>query len=231
MIYVQSILIVESSADLRVALEKELQKRYQTYSCAEGDKGLCLQAEHHPDGLVINLMLKGIDGLYLLEHMDEPRPKAIVTLSSVYPTYVQQHLMDLGVDYSVIIPCPVRIIAHRMRDILEHSDRTVPPDAQAVIVSHLQQLGVPHWGGYDDLRVGVPLFAQDPSQSMTKEFYPSVAVLRGRDNWQQVEKAIRDVKEYAYEHRNDAVWREYFLDVSECPTNKAFIARLSEFLK
>lgn len=227
----QSILIVESSDVLRSELERELRKSYRIYSCAQGDEGLRLQTEHQPDGLIVNLVLHGIDGLFLLEHMAEPRPKAIVTLSSIYPPYIQQRLMDLGVDYSVIIPCPVRIIAHRMRDILEHSDRTVPPDAQAVIVSHLQKLGVPHWGGYDDLRVGVPLFAQDPSQSMTKEFYPSVAVLRGRDNWQQVEKAIRDVKEYAYEHRNDAVWREYFLDASECPTNKAFIARLSEFLK
>ena len=227
----QSILIVESSDDLRGALERELQKRYQTYSCAKGDEGLCLLADHHPDGLVVNLILRGVDGLYLLEHMGKPRPKAIITLSSVYPTYVQQHLMDLGVDYSVIIPCPIRIIAHRMCDILEHSDRIAPPDAQAVIVSHLQKLGVPHWGGYDDLRVGVPIFAQDPSQSMTKEFYPSVADLRGRDNWQQVEKAIRDAKEYAYDHRTDVIWSKYFPNTSECPTNKAFISRLSKFLK
>ena len=46
----------------------------------------------------------------------------------------------------------------------------------------------------------------------------------------KVEKAIRDIKEYAYKHRNDAVWQEYFPGYSRCPTNKEFICCLAEYL-
>ena len=227
----QSILIVEPSEILRSELEKELQKDYQIYSCTQGDEGLSLVAQHHPDGLILNLILQGIDGLYFLEYMEPPHPKVIITLSSIYPPHVLQKLMDLGINYAILIGCPVRSIAHHMRYFMENISSVVPSSAQEIASAHLHRINAPHWGGYDDIRVGVPLFSQDSNQSMVKEFYPAVADLRGRDNWQQVEKAIRDVKEYAYEHRDDDVWKEYFSDTSKCPTNREFIARLAEFIK
>ena len=95
---------------------------------------------------------------------------------------------------------------------------------------HLQILGFPPCGGFHDLRLGIPLFAQDTSMPMGKAFYPAVAALRGRENWQQVEKAIRDAKRIAYGCRDDALWRRYFPDTSRCPRNREFIARLAEFL-
>ena len=225
----QSILVVEPSNVLRVELTKELQKHYQVYSCTDGSEGLSLISIHHPDGLILNLMPCGIDGIYFLECM-QARPKAILTLSAVYPPHVLQRLMDLDVDYALTIGCPVRAIAHHMRYFLEHAAMAVPPSKQEIAATHLMKLNVPHWGGYDDLRIAIPLFSQDPKQSMVKELYPAVAVLRDRENWHQVEKSIRNVKEYAYAHRNDAVWKEYFPDTSCCPTNKAFIARLAEFI-
>lgn len=227
----QSILIVEPSDALRTELEKELQKDYQIISCSRGDEGLLLISTHHPDGLILNLMLQGIDGLALLESLESPQPKVILTLSAIYPPQVLQKLLDLGVNYTILIGCPVRTIAHHMHFFMESKDTVAPPSAKEIIAGHLRRINAPHWGGYDDLRVGVPLFSQDSNQSMTKEFYPAVAALRGRDNWQQVEKAIRDVKEHAYAHRKDDIWKEYFPDTSQCPTNREFIARLAEFIK
>ncbi len=226
----QSILIVEPSDVLRNALINELQKDYQIYSCTLGSEGLSLISAHSPDGLILNLLTDDIDGLYFLECM-ENRPKVMITLSAVYPAYVLQRLLDLGVNYSLIIGCPVRAIAHHMRFFLENMPAVIPPTAQEITTLHLNRINVPHWGGYDDLRLAVPLYSQDPEQSMVKELYPAVAALRNRNSWQQVEKAIRDVKEYAYTHRNDDVWREYFPDTSRCPTNKEFIARLADFIQ
>ena len=230
-VYVQSILIVESSDILCNELEKELRKNYLVYRCAQGDEGLRLQDELHPDGLILNLILPCIDGLYFLEHMTAPHPKAIITLSSVYPAHIQQHLMDLGVHYPILVPCSIYAVAHRMRAILENTKEILCVSRQEIIASHLRKLGVPRRGGYEDLRVGIPLFAQDPTQSMIKEFYPAVAVLRGRANWKQVEKAIRDVKEHAFSHRNDIIWNEYFSDIDKCPTNRQFISTLADFLR
>lgn len=226
----QSILIIEPSDYLRTELEKELQKDHQIFSCSRGDEGLLLISMHHPDGLILNLMLPGIDGLMLLETVGSPLPKVIITLSAIYPPPVLQKLLDLGISYAILIGCPVHTIAHHIRSFMK-SDIAAPLSAQDIVSQHLCKLNVPYWRGYDDLRVGVPLFAQDPDQSMTKDLYPAIAALRGRDNWKQVEKAIRDVKEYAYKQRDNKVWKEYFTNTARCPTNRDFISRLSEFLK
>ena len=226
----QSILIVEPSKVLRDALTTELQKHYHVYSCTSGTVGLSLLSAHRPDGLILNLMTDDIDGLYFLEHLDI-QPATIITLSAVYPPHVLQRLLDLGIAYSLIITCPVRAIVHHMRYFMEHRSAAVPPTAQEITAMHLNKLNIPRWVGYDDLRVAVPLYSQDPKQSMVKELYPAVVTLRSRKNWQQVEKAIRDVKEYAYAHRNEQIWREYFPDSSHCPTNREFIARLADFIK
>lgn len=226
----QSILIVEPSDALRNELIRELQKHYRIYSCTHGSEGLALLSTHQPEGLILNMMSHDLDGLYFLECMPY-RPKVMITLSVVYPPYVLQRLLDLGVHYTLITGCPVRAIAHHMHHFMEHASTPVPPTAQEITAAHLDRLNIPHWGGYDDLRVAVPLFLQDPKQSMVDELYPAVAVLRNRDNWQQVERAIRTAKEYAYAHRDDTVWSTYFPDTSRCPTNKNFIARLADFLK
>lgn len=229
--HVQSILIIDPSDAFRIELEKELKKDYCVYSCATADDGLKILQEHRPDALVINLFLHGTDGLYFLESSKDYLPGSILTLSPIYPPYSLQRLKDLGVSYPLLSTCPVRIAAHRIRDILNSSGASMPPDAQDVTAAHLNILGIPHSAGYEDLRVGVPLFAQDPAQGMIKEFYPAAATLRGRNSWNLVERSIRDAKEQAYEKRNDAVWKEYFPDTSHCPKNKQFIARLAEFLK
>ena len=227
----QSILIVEPSAALRNELETALRKDYQIFSCSNSDEGLSYVSNFSPDGLIINLTLPGIDGIAFLESIELPRPKVIITLALSYSSPVLQRLLDLNVSYPLISVCPVRAIANHMRYFMENKDTVVPPTAQQIIADHLRKLGVPYGGGFDDLRVGVPLYFQDPNQRMIKEFYPAVATLRGRSNWQQVEKAIRDAKEYAYEHREDDVWTEYFPDTTQCPTNKDFVARLAECLK
>ena len=227
----QSILIVETSDALSASLAKELSKNYRIHCCTRGDVGLRLQSEFHPDGLILDLILPYMDGLFFLEHMVEPRPKVVITLSSVYPPLIQQRLMDLGVHYPILIPCSIYAVTHRMREMLDNTKTELRVSRQEISAIHLQKLGVPRRGGYEDLRVGIPLYAQDPTQSMIKEFYPAVAVIRGRDNWRQVEKAIRDVKEYAYSHRDDVIWEEYFPRLDRCPTNKQFISTLADFIK
>jgi len=226
----KTILIIEPSDFFRTELEKELQKDYRVFTCTDGEEGMQLLQEHRPEGLFINLRLRGIDGLYFLEHMGQFHPDVIITHASSYDPRVEQRLLDLGVAYPLVTGCSVRTAAHHMRDFIENPDVRVPSTKQETVSVHLRILGVPRHGGFDDLRVGTPLFAQDPDQSMTKEFYPAVAALRGRSNWKQVEKAIRTAKLAAYRNRNDAVWKEYFPDTSECPTNKDFIARLAEFV-
>lgn len=226
----KSILIVEPSDILRSELEAEFQKDFRVFSCTNASEAELLLRIHRPEGLFINLRLPGIDGLYFLELTKDCRPCSIITIAASYSPYAEQRLLDLEVAYPLLLGCPVYAIARHMRDAIENAACQSSPTAQDTVSAHLQILGVPPQGGFDDLRVGTPLFAQAPDMSMTKEFYPAVAKLRGRENWQQVEKAIRTAKEAAYENRDDAVWKTYFSDTSHCPRNKDFIAKLAEFV-
>ena len=226
----KSVLIVESSDILRTELEAELQKDYCVYSCSNAGEAELLMRIHRPEGLFLNLRLPGIDGLYFLELTEDCRPCSIITMAAAYSANEQQRLADLRVAHLLLVGCPVRVIARHMRNVIENTDHRMRPTSQDTVSIHLRILGVPHQGGFDDLRIGAPLFAQAPDMSMTKEFYPAVAKLRGRENWKQVEKAIRAAKEAAYENRNDDVWKEYFSDTSHCPRNKDFIAKLAEFV-
>lgn len=226
----KTVLIVEPSEILRTELESELQKTCHVLSCSNAGEAELLLRIHRPEGLFINLRLSGMDGLYFLELTKDCRPCSIVTMSGAYTIYEQQRLIDLGIAHPLLAGCPVRAIVHHLREAMETAEQPAPSTPQNIVSTHLRILGVPHQGGFDDLRVGTPLFAQAPDMSMTKEFYPAVAKLRGRENWQQVEKAIRAVKETAYENRDDTIWKAYFPDTSQCPKNKDFIARLAEFV-
>lgn len=226
----KSILIVEPSDMIRTELEAQLRTDHRVYACASAEEAEDLLMGCQPEGLLINLRLPGMDGLYFLEQHEQYLSSVIITLAASYSPPLEQRLVDLGITHMLVTCCPLRIVAHHMRHFLEHADTPFPATKQQTVSAHLRILGVPHLGGFDDLRIGTPIFAQDPSMSMTKEFYPAVATLRGRENWQQVEKAIRAAKEAAYENRNDTVWKQYFSDTSHCPKNRDFIARLAEFI-
>ena len=88
-----------------------------------------------------------------------------------------------------------------------------------------------HRRGYQQLCVGIPRFALDNTQSLTKELYPYIASRFGNSDWQAVEHSIRLVLLEAWDSGNREVWEDYFPYCHRPPTNKQFIATLAERLK
>ena len=56
---------------------------------------------------------------------------------------------------------------------------------------------------------GLPIFAKNPQQTLTKELYPDIAKLHGKSG-AQVERSIRNAIEQAWQHRDERIWRMYF---------------------
>lgn len=103
---------------------------------------------------------------------------------------------------------------------------------QEQVTEMLHELALPkHRRGYSCLCVGVPRFAIDTTQSMTKELYPYIAKVFEYQDWRAVEHGIRDVIQAAWEDRDPAVWEKYFPNQSKVPSNKQFIATLAERIK
>ena len=109
----------------------------------------------------------------------------------------------------------------------------------AVLASHSEQtkamllhMQFPvHRNGYKQLCIAVPLFTQDPFQSLTKELYPTIARQLGFTDGKAVERCIRDCILYAYTHRNPKIWEQYFPYTTKAPSNKQFLSTLAEMLK
>jgi hypothetical protein len=96
----------------------------------------------------------------------------------------------------------------------------------------LRELGVPVYRkGFRQLVVAIYLFQQDDEQSLTKELYPGVAKIIGGKDWRRVERDIRTVVRCAWETRDADIWNLYFPGLNRNPSNKAFIATLTEYLQ
>lgn len=105
-------------------------------------------------------------------------------------------------------------------------------DIPEQVLCDLRKLNIPmHLAGYRYLCVAIPLFAQDISQSICNELYPTVAKAMGYKDWRTVEFSIRRVIRAAWKYREVDIWNEYFPGITKAPTNKQFIASLAQRVK
>ncbi len=116
-------------------------------------------------------------------------------------------------------------------DFEENMIPTVRTDLRSQILNHLHRLGIPNnLDGYQMLTVGLPLYMQDPGQTLSKELYPAIACAMGRGSSQTVERSVRQAIHAGWKHRDDRVWREYFMPdaggTATCPNNKKFLTAL-----
>lgn len=224
------VLLVLESEDFRLALQEALRRSYSVTLCGDAETGMELLRQK-PDVLVLDLSLPGMDGLTFLENAEALLPPVILVLSTQITPYIRQALSDLGAGFVIMKPCTIRAVTNRVADMLRKLEAPAPLDPPAVIRDHLMALRVPPQSdGFQQLRVGIPLFAQDKSQRLSKELYPAIAERFGCSK-AAVEHSIRDAIKAAWEIRDMDVWRSYFPDIPGCPTNKAFIAQLAELLE
>lgn len=94
----------------------------------------------------------------------------------------------------------------------------------------LRELGIPvHRIGYNQLCLAIARYSQDPAQILTKEVYPFVSSYYGYSDWHPVEHSIRLAILYAWNNGNPDAWARYFPGLQKSPSNKQFIATISEF--
>lgn len=104
-------------------------------------------------------------------------------------------------------------------------------ESQRSASSILHELGIPvHRIGYKQLCLAIAYFAQDDTQSLTKELYPRIAVHFGYNDWHPVEHAIRLAICHAWSVRAAGSWEQYFSCTAKSPSNKQFIVTIAELI-
>ena len=207
------LLIADSSEELCRALNDLLGQRYHICTCHSGDRALELLRSFSPDLIYIDLMLPQIDGLAVLQTalQEGIRPAMLVSVGLQSP-YIERALSRLQVDYVLKKPCSAKVIAGHMDELAgaAHGAPVKASDLQAEIAGILVQMGFKNnLSGFRYVVSGLPMFAENPQQTVTKELYPAIGKLHGKTG-EQVERAIRNAIELAWQRRDERIWRMYF---------------------
>lgn len=207
------LLIADSSEELCRALNDLLGQRYHICTCHSGDRALELLRSFSPDLIYIDLMLPQIDGLTVLQTslQEGIRPAMLVSVGLQSP-YIERALSRLQVDYVLKKPCSAKVIAGHIDELagVAHGAPVKASDLQAEIAGILVQMGFKNnLSGFRYVVSGLPMFAENPQQTVTKELYPAIGKLHGKTG-EQVERAIRNAIELAWQRRDERIWRMYF---------------------
>ena len=229
----RTLLIAVQGEPQQEALARELHKDYIIETCGNGKDVLTLLQSKMPDVLILDLSLPYVDGLYILQQLGAVRPTVIIAITTSPSNCALQLAKDAGADMVIPKPCFPRVIAQHIAYALQYKESmptAVDPQEQAA--RHMRILVIPeHRTGFQQLRVGLPLYVANPNISMTKELYPAIAELCGNENGEQVERTIRAVIKKGWNRRDHTVWEQYFPTQTKCPTNKEFFSNLARVLQ
>lgn len=227
------LLIADGSEPYAKALREILENEFDIRSCQDGETALELLLNFQPDALVINLMLPFKDGLTVLQESAH-RPKVIIAIVPYVNNYIHRISEGLGVQYLMIMPT-VSSLRVRLMDLIA---TTIAPkedlNAQAAVLLHSLNFP-PHLDGYQQLCVGIPLFATNPGMRLTKELYPMIAEQFQLPDARTVEHSIRKAIASAWLRKDRSVWSKYFAMDEQgdipCPSNKEFISHIAQFIE
>lgn len=233
----KTILLADTSAEFCDTLARLLAAEFKVWTCRDGAEALAMLEKLHPDVLVTDLALPGVDGLSVLRAGAAMAKRPALLAITCYRTpFIQEALAQIGVDYMMLKPCNMRALAERIWELSQCDGQvTVLPTEQNALNSILLALGVPAGRrGYIYLAIIIELYRRDSSRSLTKDLYPTA----GRSyqaNGAAVERSIRSAIETAWLNRDELVWRQYFpvarFGAVAKPTNLSFIATVAASLE
>ena len=235
------LLIASSSEEFSQSIAHAFKKQMQIQRCHDGHRALALLSAFRPDILLIDLTLPEIDGLTVLQAAaDRQIHQKTIVVSDLRSPYIANALTRLQVSYMLMKPCDLQSVLGHISDLAACLDDTVAPAVaqpvtrEAIAAQALLRLGMHHkWNGFFCLQQGIPRFADDPCQAVTKELYTDLGKPYGK-NAKQIERNIRSAINKSWDKGDPAVWRQYFPAAPDGtvprPSNKVFIAHMAQIL-
>ena len=235
------VLIADGSEEFRRLLADMMEGEEDLTLCGrtgDGEELLKLVGETHPDVVVMDLLLTGMDGLEVLEQLGDIRPRVIV-LSAFANSSLAERVAEGGADYCMLKPCRLSSLLERVRLLArgqgEEEESNVPArDLERRVTAIIHDIGVPaHIKGYQYLREAILLTVADMDiiNAVTKVLYPTVAKKFGTTS-SRVERAIRHAIEVAWDRGDLDTLQKYFgytvNGAKGKPTNSECIAMIAD---
>ena len=224
----QRLLIVDSSELFTQALVHSMEQDFEIFVCCDGDEALEQLNHFRPDAMIIHLNLPFRDGLTVMQEAAY-LPSVIVTLSNLQSTYIDTVCLSLGAGLPLVSPTLHTVTVRLFHLLQERPQSRHNPRTRTKYL--LRLLGFEsQLDGYKQLCTGIPLYLQKKQQKLSLELYPAIAAICHVGD-ESVEHSIRNAIEKAWDARDPLVWKKYFPGAKKAPCNKAFLARLAEFIE
>ena len=206
-----------------------------------GFEAVALIENFLPEIVLIDLVLKDLDGLSVLEKCRGFGSKFVI-YSEFASEDIIRSAVAAGASIYLVKPLAMDVLAQRLKGVIgqkaQPPERAEPTDgaAQLRISNVFLSAGIPpHIKGYGFLRTGVQLAMDHPEilGNITKELYPRIA-----DNYNtspsKVERAIRHAIEVAWNRGRienlNSIFGVNFYSGGDKPTNGEFIALVADRL-
>lgn len=242
---VTKLLLLQNSEEACVDSEKMFCEKdgFTVVGCVtDAISAISLAAEKKPDVFITELVLKGYDGLSVIDKVRNMNKNIkIIVLSSLCSEEAIKSSVNAGADYFVAKPCEEKMLkeivtnlknAKELRTTKEPNFRKISLEEK--ISKIFINVGIPpHIKGYAFLREGVKMAVEDPNiiNNITKKLYPMIGE-KFTTTPSKVERAIRHAIEVAWnrgriENINNILGVRAYVG-TEKPTNGEFIALVAD---
>lgn len=194
-----------------------------------GEGAVKRMEETKPDVLILDMVMPQLDGLGVLEEMNEKgltKKIKTVILTGIGQEELKQKAMELGAVYYILKPFNIEILIKRIRQIhgepVKKTNLINEESLEQKITKRIQESGIPpHVKGYMYLKDAVEMAYQDPQSisAITKILYPTIATKYNTTS-SCVERAIRHSIKIAWDAKQE-----------KKPRNGHYIASIAEQIK
>lgn len=222
-----------------------------------GQECLELLKEKKVDVLILDIIMPHLDGIAVLEKMNELGLKKnvnVIMLTAFGQEDVTKKAVDLGAAYYILKPFDMETLINKIREVSgKKKDSFIQQSSasyslhkpkgkeelnlDALITNIIHEIGVPaHIKGYLYLREAITMVYNDIELlgSITKVLYPDIAK-KYNTTASRVERAIRHAIEVAWSRGNlESISNLFGYTVSHTkakPTNSEFIAMVADKLR
>ena len=208
----------------------------------DGNKTYFEVEEKHPDFLIAEVMLSGIDGFKVLEklknEMGENAPKVIFISHLSHSGFISKAIKE-GASYFMVKPIMPENLEERIKDVLkDKNDSEIVGQSEKQLDEKISNIfisiGIPaHIKGYQFLREAVKLAVEEPEiiGSITKRLYPTIAE-KFETSSSKVERGMRHAIEVAWNRGKieniNSLFGLKIYSSNEKPTNGELIALIAD---
>ena len=254
MVNKQKILIVDDDEAIAELVSLYLAKEcFDTMMVHDGEKALVAFDTYHPNLVLLDLMLPGIDGYQVCREIRARANTPIIMLSAKGEVFDKVLGLELGADDYIMKPFENDMILRRIHQVTErqilqpgHTQKNRQTDytteyreknLETDVTNIIHEIGVPaHIKGYQYLRDAIIMSVDNREviNSITKVLYPTIAKMN-KTTPSRVERAIRHAIAVAWSRGKMDTIDELFGYTIHTgkgkPTNSEFIALIADKIR